>query len=119
MWSRSAHVVLGGADGAGCSGLPHEVGGAVLVHEEPRAHGLNTEHRVTHQTDVKCSEQTSFTDRRLFTHHSSSGADQVDACRVAEFLAVGHADRAVGELQQQPVPALDDRPSLGDTHVTD
>lgn len=43
----------------------------------------------------------------------------MDARRVRELLVVGRAGRAVGELQQQPVPPLDDRPPLGDTHVTD
>lgn len=53
------------------------------------------------------------------THLSSSGTNQVDACRVCELLAIWLAGGAVCELQQQPVPALDDGPSLGDAHVTD
>lgn len=53
------------------------------------------------------------------SHLRASGADQVDVCRVREPLAVRNADGPIGELQQQPVSALDDRPSLGHTHVTD
>lgn len=53
------------------------------------------------------------------THLRPSGAHQVDACCVRELQAVRHAGGAVRELQQQPFPGLDDRPSLGNTHVTD
>lgn len=53
------------------------------------------------------------------THLRPSGAHQVDACGVGELQAVRLAGGAVRELQQQPVPGLDDRPSLGNTHVTD
>lgn len=53
------------------------------------------------------------------THPRSSGADQVDARRVRQRLAVRDADGAVRELQQEAVTALDDRPSLGNPHVAD
>lgn len=43
----------------------------------------------------------------------------MDARGVRERQAVRHAGRAVCELQQQPVLRLDDRPSLGNTHVAD
>lgn len=44
----------------------------------------------------------------------------MDAGRVRELQAfLRRAGRAAAELQQQPVAALDDGPSLGNPHVTD
>ncbi len=50
---RWTHIVLGGFDGTGCPGLPDEVGGAVLVHQEPRAHRLHgADHKQSHVSDT-------------------------------------------------------------------
>lgn len=57
--------------------------------------------------------------KTAFTHESPSGADQVNARCIREFLTVRITGRAICELQHKAVPCFDDRPSLWNAHVTD
>lgn len=68
---------------------------------------------------IKSARLASSLQEAEVTHPGASGANQVDAGGVGEVQAVRQAGRAVGELQQQVVAALDDRTSLGLTHVAD
>lgn len=61
LYSRWTHSVLGGGDGAGCPGLPPEVGSTVLVRHELQHHWLRRVQHKQCQTHEKLPARRSWT----------------------------------------------------------